>query len=407
MAAAVSFRWLEILEKEFDKAFVDLDLLLGEVDPDQCELTYDGRQKMTALSAAFAQLCHKAQTIFQTNAKLEAQIIDLKQENVEVTAAKSVLEKELHNMLMQLHSTQLQLQASKGVEVDSESIKKKMDTELESHMSDLKNLAHLEAQVKQLQKENNDLRQYSIALQSEVYGARLAAKYLDKELAGRIQQIQLLGRDMKGAEHDKLWNQLEAEIHLHRHKTVIRACRGRSNRKKKLPIPPGHDFNSLRRRHGLGDVRKVQLHKDPEEGLGMSITGGKEHGVPILISEIHEGQPADRCQALYVGDAILSVNNIDLRNAKHAEGVKILSEQQGDIELEVMFVAPDEDSENDNQEVDEEQRFRYRIYDEEVGSQNSDGNSIDHLDEFIPTRANGVSSPTSPSPQQSNSSRLK
>jgi len=71
MAAAVSFRWLEILEKEFDKAFVDLDLLLGEVDPDQCELTYDGRQKMTALSAAFAQLCHKAQTIFQTNAKLE------------------------------------------------------------------------------------------------------------------------------------------------------------------------------------------------------------------------------------------------------------------------------------------------------------------------------------------------
>ena len=56
----------------------------------------------------------------------------------------------------------------------------------------------------------------------------------------RIQQIQLLGRDMKGAEHDKLWNQLEAEIHLHRHKTVIRACRGRTARKIKLPTPPGH-----------------------------------------------------------------------------------------------------------------------------------------------------------------------
>lgn len=61
----------------------------------------------------------------------------------------------------------------------------------------------------------------------------------------RIQQIQLLGRDMKGAEHDKLWNQLEAEIHLHRHKTVIRACRGRSNIKKKLPVPPGHVSNFL------------------------------------------------------------------------------------------------------------------------------------------------------------------
>ena len=48
-------------------------------------------------------------------------------------------------------------------------------------------------------------------------------------LGFRIQQIQLLGRDLRGSEHDKLWNQLEAEIHLHRHKTVIRACRGRGS----------------------------------------------------------------------------------------------------------------------------------------------------------------------------------
>ena len=70
-AVSLSFRWLDLLEKEFDKAFVDLDILLGDIDPDQCEVTYEGRQKMTALSAAFAQLCHKAQTIFQSNAKLE------------------------------------------------------------------------------------------------------------------------------------------------------------------------------------------------------------------------------------------------------------------------------------------------------------------------------------------------
>lgn len=55
-----------------------------------------------------------------------------------------------------------------------------------------------------------------------------------------MQQIQLLGRDMKGPAHDKLWNQLEAEIHLHRHKTVIRACRGRNDPKKALPSPAGH-----------------------------------------------------------------------------------------------------------------------------------------------------------------------
>ena len=100
MAASLSFRWLEILEKEFDKAFVDLDLLLGEIDPDQCELTYDGRQKMTALSAAFAQLCHKAQTIFQTNAKLE---VSSDEKGLLVISRKAILHHELLSSLLCPH----------------------------------------------------------------------------------------------------------------------------------------------------------------------------------------------------------------------------------------------------------------------------------------------------------------
>ena len=50
----------------------------------------------------------------------------MKQDVIETHAAKSVIEKELHNMLMQLHSLQLQIQAQKGVEFDSEAIKKKL-----------------------------------------------------------------------------------------------------------------------------------------------------------------------------------------------------------------------------------------------------------------------------------------
>lgn len=47
-------------------------------------------------------------------------------------------------------------------------------------------LERVEAEVKELRLENEELRQYILALQGEVYGARLAAKYLDKELAGRL-----------------------------------------------------------------------------------------------------------------------------------------------------------------------------------------------------------------------------
>jgi hypothetical protein len=45
--------------------------------------------------------------------------------------------------------------------------------------------AKIEAERRLLQRENDELKRYSLALQSELYGARLAAKYLDKELAGR------------------------------------------------------------------------------------------------------------------------------------------------------------------------------------------------------------------------------
>lgn len=43
----------------------------GDLDSDEPELVYTARQKMATLSSCFAQLTHKAQTIFQNNAKVE------------------------------------------------------------------------------------------------------------------------------------------------------------------------------------------------------------------------------------------------------------------------------------------------------------------------------------------------
>ncbi|XP_070782021.1 Golgi-associated PDZ and coiled-coil motif-containing protein isoform X2 [Enoplosus armatus] len=368
------FRWLEVLEKEFDKAFVDVDLLLGEIDPDQVDITYEGRQKMTSLSSCFAQLCHKTQTVFQLNHKLEAQLVDLRSELTEAKAERATVEREVHDQLLQLHALQLQLHAKQGQAEDSDSIKdrlpaptfEEMEQELEASKKEKLAEARLEAEVRLFKKENEALRRHMAVLQAEVYGARLAAKYLDKELAGRVQQIQLLGRDMKGPAHDKLWNQLEAEIHLHRHKTVIRACRGRNDPKKPLPSPVGHDPDILKKTQGVGPIRKVVLVKDDNEGLGISITGGKEHGVPILISEIHSSQPADRCGGLHVGDAILAVNSINLRDAKHKEAVTILSQQRGQIEFEVVYVAPEVDSDDENVEYEDDSGHHYRLYLDEL-----------------------------------------
>lgn len=68
---ANGLKWLDLLESEFDKAFVDLDLILGDIDEEQMDLMIACRKKLVSLSAAFTQLAHKSQVVFANNMKLE------------------------------------------------------------------------------------------------------------------------------------------------------------------------------------------------------------------------------------------------------------------------------------------------------------------------------------------------
>lgn len=65
--------------------------------------------------------------------------------------------------------------------------------------------------------------------------------------------------------------------------------------------------------------------------LGLSIVGGSDHsshpfGVNapgVFISKITPNSPAGRSQRLRIGDRILSVNNINIRTAKHQTAVEV------------------------------------------------------------------------------------
>lgn len=80
--------------------------------------------------------------------------------------------------------------------------------------------------------------------------------------------------------------------------------------------------------------RCVKVAKQEIGGLGISIKGGKENKMPILISKIFKGLAADQTQALYVGDAILSVNGMNLRDATHDEAVQALKRAGKEVTLE-------------------------------------------------------------------------
>ncbi|XP_028161107.1 uncharacterized protein LOC114353342 isoform X2 [Ostrinia furnacalis] len=211
--------------------------------------------------------------------------------------------------------------------------------------------ARARSEAAQLARENAALRETVLALHSELFGARLATKYLDKELAGRIQQLQLLGRDMRSDIRDSLWAQVEAEILLQRHKTLVRVCRGVAPRPA-APAPPAPRPHRPR-------PRTVRVRRSPHLGLGISVTGGREHGVPILISELEAGGPAALTGELYVGDAILAINDVDLTQACHKEAVQALQSVKGDCALCVQFIATDDDDRLS------EDNYRFPLYPED------------------------------------------
>lgn len=77
---------------------------------------------------------------------------------------------------------------------------------------------------------------------------------------------------MRGDVRDKLWRQLESEILLQRHKTVVRACRRNSLLSSTEKICPKPDVPCINEAQSFGDIRTVVVKRKTGQGLGISIT---------------------------------------------------------------------------------------------------------------------------------------
>ncbi|XP_010620990.1 LOW QUALITY PROTEIN: gamma-2-syntrophin [Fukomys damarensis] len=84
--------------------------------------------------------------------------------------------------------------------------------------------------------------------------------------------------------------------------------------------------------------RTVTLCRQPVGGLGLSIKGGAEHRVPVVISKIFKDQAADRSGMLFVGDAVLQVNGIHVEHATHGEVVHLLRNAGAEVTITVAYL---------------------------------------------------------------------
>jgi len=78
-------------------------------------------------------------------------------------------------------------------------------------------------------------------------------------------------------------------------------------------------------------LREVNLSRQPDGSLGISIKGGREHNLPILISRVSSTQDAAR--DVYIGDAIVRVNNNLLVDFTHDEALELLQSAGSTVRL--------------------------------------------------------------------------
>ncbi|XP_070368800.1 gamma-2-syntrophin isoform X2 [Equus asinus] len=84
--------------------------------------------------------------------------------------------------------------------------------------------------------------------------------------------------------------------------------------------------------------RTVTLRRQPVGGLGLSIKGGAEHRVPVVISKIFKDHAADQTGMLFIGDAVLQVNGINVENATHEEVVHLLRNAGDEVTVTVEYL---------------------------------------------------------------------
>ncbi|XP_023584073.1 gamma-2-syntrophin [Trichechus manatus latirostris] len=84
--------------------------------------------------------------------------------------------------------------------------------------------------------------------------------------------------------------------------------------------------------------RTVTLRRQHIGGLGLSIKGGAEHKVPVVISKIFKDQAADQTGMLFIGDAVKQVNGINVEHATHGEVVHLLRNAGDEVTITVQYL---------------------------------------------------------------------
>jgi len=73
--------------------------------------------------------------------------------------------------------------------------------------------------------------------------------------------------------------------------------------------------------------RQIHLVRHPQFGIGLSVQGGSDFSMPVMVSAVKPDGPADKCGLIFVGDQIIQVNDVTIDETTcHKDALRLLSE---------------------------------------------------------------------------------
>ena len=101
---------------------------------------------------------------------------------------------------------------------------------------------------------------------------------------------------------ERMWGQIEVEMCLQRAKTIGQMCqrkqevRDRMRGKEKVATTVVNRGREEEEEMEEEKCKQVSVLKNPADDLGIAIVGGKEHNLPVMVSEVFPNSAVARAK---------------------------------------------------------------------------------------------------------------
>ncbi|XP_064631719.1 uncharacterized protein LOC135490004 [Lineus longissimus] len=109
-----------------------------------------------------------------------------------------------------------------------------------------------------------------------------------------------------------------------RHRTIDGRGQKGMRAKNQINLSASLPIHGQTLREDPGLFKVITLNKEGDEELGLSIRGGKEHGLGIYVSDVEEGSLAEHA-GLEMGDNIVEVNNVSFDSIASSSAIKVFA----------------------------------------------------------------------------------